>query len=137
MEKQIFVTDFDMKRFKWLLNNSAKYDSKYNKHLKELEMELLNAVVVDPKDIPPDIVTMHSKFSIRDLIANEESVYTLVFPFDADIEQKKLSILDPIGIAVIGYRKGDVIECEVSGEKRKIMIEKIIYQPEAEGNYYI
>lgn len=137
MEKQIFVTDFDMKRYKWLLNNSAKFDSTYNKHLKELELELQNAVVVDPKDIPPDVITMHSKFSIRDLITNEESVYTLVFPFDADIEQKKLSILDPIGVAVIGYRKGDVVEWEVPEGKRKIMIEKIIYQPEAEGNYYI
>ncbi|MGE5682924.1 MAG: GreA/GreB family elongation factor, partial [Bacillota bacterium] len=61
----------------------------------------------------------------------------LVFPFDADAEQKKLSILDPIGIAAIGCRLGSVIEVNMSGNKREMLIEKIIYQPESEGNYYI
>lgn len=137
MNKQIFVTDFDMKRFKWLLNNSARFDAMYKKHLKQLEEELINAIVVDPKDIPPDVVTMHTTFSIRDLVTNKESEYTLVFPFDADIEKKKLSILAPIGVAVIGYRVGDEVEWDVPGGKRRILIEKIIYQPEAAGNYYI
>lgn len=137
MNKQIYVTDFDMKRFKWLLNNSARFDPLYRKHLKQLELELQNAVVVEPKDIPSDVITMHTKFAIRDLKTNEESVYTLVFPFDADIEEKKLSILAPIGVAVIGYKAGDEVEWEVPGGRRRIVIEKILYQPEAEGNYYI
>lgn len=137
MGKQIFVTDFDMKRFKWLLNNSSRFDPLYKKHLKQLELELQNAVVVEPKDIPSDVITMHTKFQIKDLTTGAESVYTLVFPFDADIEQKKLSILAPIGVAVIGYRTGDEVEWEVPGGKRSFLIEKILYQPEAEGNYYI
>lgn len=137
MGKKIFVTDYDMKRFKWLLNNSARFDALYKKHLKQLELELQNAVVVEPKEIPSDVITMHSKFTIRDLKTNKESTYTLVFPFDADSEQNKLSILAPIGVAVIGYRVGDEVEWEVPGGKRSIIIEKILYQPEAEGNYYI
>lgn len=137
MEKQIFVTDFDMKRFQWLFTNSSKFDPMYQRHLRELEREMKNAVVVEPKDIPPDVITMHTKFTLRDLNTNGEFTYTLVFPFDADSEKMMLSILTPIGVAVIGYRIGDEAEFEVPGGKRKIKIINILYQPEAEGHYYI
>ncbi|MDQ7818515.1 MAG: nucleoside diphosphate kinase regulator [Melioribacteraceae bacterium] len=137
MNKQIYITDFDMKRFKWLSSNSHKFDDMYKKHVYDLEMELKNAVIVEPKDIPSDVVTMNSKFRIKDLETNEETVYTLVFPFDADLEQNKLSILAPIGVAVIGYKLGDIIEWDVPAGKRRIKIEEILYQPEREGNYYI
>ena len=137
MDKNIFITDFDMKRFKWLIANSHKFDEMYKKNMYQLEKELKNAVVVVPKDIPADVITMHSKFKIKHLDTNEESTYTLVFPFDADLEQHKLSILAPIGVAVIGYKLGDEISWEVPSGKRRIRIEEILYQPEAEGNYYI
>jgi regulator of nucleoside diphosphate kinase len=80
---------------------------------------------------------MNSKFKIKDLATNEETVYTLVFPFDADLTQNKLSILAPIGVAVIGYKSGETIEWDVPSGKRRIRIEEIIYQPEREGNYYV
>lgn len=137
MNKQIHITDFDMKRFKWLSSNSHKFDDMYKKHIYDLEMELKNAVIVEPKDIPSDVVTMNSKFRIKDLETNEETVYTLVFPFDADLEQNKLSILAPIGVALIGYKLGDIIEWDAPAGKKRIKIEEILYQPEREGNYYI
>ncbi|MGE5402980.1 MAG: GreA/GreB family elongation factor [Ignavibacteriales bacterium] len=137
MKKQIYITDFDMKRFMWLVNNSGRIDAIYKKHLRELEKELKNAVIVESKEIPADIITMHSNFSIKDIDTNIISEYTLVFPFDADIETKKLSILAPLGLAVIGSKIGDIIELDVPNGHRRILIEKINYQPEAEGNYYI
>jgi regulator of nucleoside diphosphate kinase len=137
MNKQIFITDFDMKRFRWLIDNSYRFDQVYKDDLLNLDKELKNAKVVEPKDIPANVITMNSKFRIKDLATNKETVHTLVFPFDADSENKRLSVLAPIGLAVIGYRVGDEIEFEDNGEKKKIHIEEIIYQPEAEGNYYI
>lgn len=137
MNKQIYITDFDMKRFKWLSSNSHKFDDMYKKHIYDLGKELKNAVIVEPKNIPSDVVTMNSKFRIKDLETNEETVYTLVFPFDADLESNKLSILAPIGVAVIGYKLGDIIELNVPAGKRRIKIEEILYQPEREGQYYI
>lgn len=137
MKKEIFITDFDLKRFKWLFNNSHKFDPMYKKHLKELEAEMQNASIVDPKEVPADVITMHSKFRISDLETGNQSEYTLVFPFDADSEQNKLSILAPLGVAVIGYRVGDVVEWNVPAGRKRIKIEEIIYQPEAAGNYYI
>lgn len=109
----------------------------YKKNIYELEKELKDAIVVEPKDIPADVVTMNSKFKIKDLETDKESEYTLVFPFDADIEQNKLSIFAPIGIAVIGYKSGDTIEWTVPSGKRRIKIEEISYQPEREGHYNI
>lgn len=137
MNKQIFITDYDMKRFKWLSANAHKFDDMYKKHIHDLEEELNKAVIVEPKDIPSNVITMNSKFRIKDLETNEDTVYTLVFPFDADLEKNKLSILAPIGVAVIGYTLGDIIEWDVPAGKRRIKIEEIIYQPEREGNYYI
>lgn len=137
MSKNIFITDFDMKRFNWLISNSYRFSNIDNKYLLELKTELVQAVVVQPPDIPSDVVTMSSKVRIKYLDTDEEATFTLVFPFDADIKQGKLSILAPIGVAVIGSRIGDELEWEMPQGKRRIRVEEILYQPEAAGNYYI
>ena len=60
---------------------------------------------------------------------------TLVFPADADIDAGKLSVLSPVGTALLGYAEGDTVEWEVPAGKRRIRIEKILYQPEAAGDF--
>lgn len=137
MKKQIFITDFDLKRFKWLLSNSHKFDDTYKKYLDDLEIELKDAVIIDQKEIPADIITMHSKFKLKDIDTNEENIYTLVFPFDASQEENKLSILTSIGVSVIGSKAGHIVEWESSAGKRNCRIEEILFQPESQGNYYV
>lgn len=137
MNKSIYVTDFDMKRFQWLSKNSSKFDEIYKKNLIQLEKELKSAIIVSPKEIPGKVITMHTTYKVRDIITDIENTYTLVFPFDADLEQNKISILAPIGVAVIGYGEGDVVEWEAPMGKRKIKIVEIIYQPERVGLFYI
>ncbi|MGE5399002.1 MAG: GreA/GreB family elongation factor, partial [Ignavibacteriales bacterium] len=73
----------------------------------------------------------------RNMVSGEENVYTLVFPFDADLSQNRLSILAPEGVAIIGCKTGEEIELDQPAEMAKIKIEEILYQPEAQGNYYI
>ena len=70
-----------------------------------------------------------------DLDSGEEMTYTLVFPDIADISKNKISILAPIGTALIGYRLGDIIEWKVPAGLRKFKVEEILYQPEAMGDY--
>ncbi|HEX2867278.1 MAG TPA: nucleoside diphosphate kinase regulator [Ignavibacteriales bacterium] len=137
MNKNIFITDFDMKRFNWLISNSYRFNNPDKEHLLELQNELMKAVVVQPQEIPSDVVTMSSRVRIRYLDTQEEKTFTLVFPFDADDSQNKLSILAPLGVAVIGSRIGDEVAWEMRDGKRKIRIEEIIYQPEAAGYYYV
>lgn len=137
MSKNIFVTDFDMKRFSWLISNSHRFSNIDKEYLLELKDELTHAVVLQPQEIPSDVVTMSSKIRIKYLDTGEEATFTLVFPFDADLAQGKLSILAPLGVAVIGSRIGDEAEWEMPGGKRKIRVEEILYQPEAAGYFYI
>jgi len=105
-------------------------------NFKELIAELNRAVIIDdPKIIPPDVITMNSRFIILDVDTKEEKEYTLVFPKDANSEEGKISILAPIGTAVLGYKAGSTIEWQVPAGKRKIRIKEVLYQPEASGDY--
>ena len=102
-----------------------------------LKHELDRAVIVESEKVPEDVITMNSKVYFQDLDSGEKMVYTLVYPKDANIDKKKISILAPIGTALIGYKEGDVIEWEVPSGLKRIKIKKLIYQPEREGHYYL
>jgi regulator of nucleoside diphosphate kinase len=80
---------------------------------------------------------MNSQARVRDLKSNEEMVFTLVFPTEADYVRGWLSVLAPIGTALLGYRAGDTIELEVPAGVRRLKIEQVLYQPEAAGDYHL
>jgi regulator of nucleoside diphosphate kinase len=85
--------------------------------------------------MPEDVVTMNSRVRIKDLNSGEEMTLTLVFPAEANFDQGRVSIMAPIGTALIGCRAGDTVEWEVPSGTRKFKIEAVIYQPEAAGDY--
>lgn len=132
---QIYITSFDMDRLKNILASPAMQSGPNKEHLVALQQELDRANIVEPKDIPGDVVTMNSKFRMRDMESGEVVEYTLVFPHEADIKQNKLSVLAPIGMGLLGYKAGDVFEWTVPSGKRVLKVEEILYQPEASGNY--
>jgi regulator of nucleoside diphosphate kinase len=102
-------------------------------HLEALEEELDRAEVVNAAEIPPDVVTMRSRVRVKDLRNGEETVYTLVFPGEANVSLGRLSILAPIGTALLGYRQGDVVEWPVPGGTRRLQVAEVLYPPEAAG----
>jgi len=106
-------------------------------YLNRLEEELDRAEVVEPKDIPPDVITMRSTVRLNDLSTGKEMVYWLAFPTEANYDEGKISILAPVGTAMLGYRRGDVIEWEVPLGVRRLKVEKVLYQPEANGDYHL
>jgi regulator of nucleoside diphosphate kinase len=89
------------------------------------------AEVVRPVDVPPDVVTMNSEVAVRDMDSNEEMIFAVVFPAHANVNRQKISILAPIGTAVLGYRVGDTIVWNVPGRRRRLRIERVLFQPEA------
>ena len=135
--KPIQITEFDLERLKKLLFEARYNEYRKSQYLEKLQMEIDRANVVSPKDIPGDVITMNSTVSLVDLETGEEEVYTLVFPEDADLGQRKISVLAPIGTAMLGYEVGDVFEWDVPAGKRNLRVEKIIYQPEASGDYHL
>jgi len=134
-EKIIYITDSDVKRLQELIETSREFHTTDETYLKELEKELNRSKVVDSKKIPKDIITMDTKVCIKDLDTNKEEVCWLVFPANADPNHNRVSILTPIGTALLGYKTGDIIEWKVPGGIRKLKIKKILYQPETAGNY--
>ncbi|BEH11270.1 nucleoside diphosphate kinase regulator [Geobacter sulfurreducens subsp. ethanolicus] len=135
-ERSIYITEFDLTRLEELLDKIDTEGSRDSRHLQELEDELLRAEVVEPQQIPADVVTMNSRVALKDLATGEEMVYELVFPSDARLEENRISILAPVGTALLGYRAGDTISWKVPGGTRKIKITKILYQPEAAGDFH-
>lgn len=136
-ERTIYVTEFDLKRLSGLLNSTQSWGEKDRDCLIMLEEELEWAQVVSPQEIPDDVVTMNSQARIRDLKSNEEMVFTLVFPAESDYERGRLSVLAPIGMALLGYRAGETVEWKVPSGVRRLKVEQILYQPEAAGDYHL
>jgi regulator of nucleoside diphosphate kinase len=136
-ERKIHITEFDNKRLRDLLTEASYSEYRGSEYLDDLEQELDRAMIVDPKKVPPDLVTMNSQVRLEDLDTGEEMVYTLVFPEDADHTHNKISILAPIGTAMLGYRVGDIFEWKVPEGLSKMKIKEILYQPESSGDYHL
>ena len=136
-DRTIYITKFDLERLEQLLEKEMTFDSRDRLDLEELEKELSQGIVVDSKKVPANVVTMNSKVRLLDLDTNKEMVVTLVFPLSADIDRNRISIVSPVGTAILGYSAGDEVEWKVPAGIRRIRIEEILYQPEASGHYSI
>jgi len=137
--RDIYITEFDLNRLTELLGvwQTFKGSKSTSIHLEGLSEELDRAHIVAPKDIPSDVVTMNSRVRLSDTSKEEDLVYSLVFPRDADAEAGKISILAPIRTAILGYKVGDIIEWLVPLGIRKVKIEEVLYQPEAAGDFHL
>jgi len=136
-ERMIHITKFDMDRLNELIDGLRLSPKANQANLDLLEKELYRGVLVDPQNIPRDVITMNSKVSITDTDSGEKMTYTLVFPSAANITESKLSVLAPLGMALLGYRTGDIIEWPVPSGVRKLKVDEILYQPEAAGDYHL
>lgn len=136
-ERTIHITKFDMDRLTELIDGLRLSPKANQANLDLLEKELCRGVLVDPQNIPQDVITMNSKVSVTDTTSGEKMTYTLVFPSAANITDNKLSILAPLGMALLGYRMGDIIEWSVPSGIRKLRVDEIVYQPEAAGDYHL
>ena len=134
-KKLIYITNNDMKRLRELIMVAKEFGNKDKKYLRELEDELDKGEVVNSRDIPNNIITMNSKVRLRDINTQKEMICWLVFPDDSNADQGKISILAPIGTALLGYKVGDIIEWRVPAGLTKLKVEEILYQPEAAGDY--
>jgi regulator of nucleoside diphosphate kinase len=134
-EKKIYITTFDLDRLTDLIEAYRNSGHQKKIPIDILEKELERAEIVDPKKVPTDVITMNSTACLKDLNTGEEIIWSLVFPKDANTEENRISVMAPIGMALLGYRVGDVIEWEVPGGLRKLKVIQTLYQPEACGHY--
>ncbi len=133
---EIYITDRDKER---LHETIRKVKSEKGRHddLSSLVAEIERATVVEQRNMPRNVVTMNSRFSVIDMETSERFRYTLVYPEDADTSANKISVLAPVGAAMLGYGIGAEIEWKVPSGTRRFQIAKVDYQPEARRHYHL
>jgi len=132
--QHIYITEADAARLREMIAQGLpSLSAKDQPCLQSLEQELARATVVPAGEVPRDVITMHSKVRLRDLDSREEMTYTLVFPEEADTAAGKISVLAPIGTALIGCKVGDTVIWKVPAGVRRLSVKAIIFQPESSG----
>ena len=132
-DRPIVISESDVARLRALLRGRAADAARDQGHLKELRCELERAVVVEAAEIPPGVITMNARAGIVDLATGERREYVLVFPADADPAAGLISVLAPLGTALLGYREGDEVEWAMPGGLRRLGIDTVLQPRRAQA----
>lgn len=131
---KIFISTTDAEKLEKLL---ASLSSASLIGCAELENELARATIVPPEEMPSTVVTMNSTVRFTVKSTNEDFELTLVYPKDASLEGKKISILAPVGSALLGLSQGDEIAWpKPGGGLIEVRVKEVLYQPERSGAYH-
>ncbi|WP_319417341.1 GreA/GreB family elongation factor [Marispirochaeta aestuarii] len=126
----------DIERIRGFLDlaTDSKKGERY-KSLVRLKNDLAYADIVLPEEMPGNVVTMNSRIRIDNASSKGTEEITLVFPQEADYNQGKVSLLAPLGAALLGCRQGDTVTYIAPGGEVMVKIMEILYQPEANGDF--
>ena len=132
----MFITVNDYQRITGLIEFAALQNK--NREIADRLMKELKYAKTFPQDkISDNIVTMNSRVLLRDVASGREVEVTITYPQDADSREQKISVFSTIGVALLGCREGDITSWRVPGGIVRFKVEKVLYQPEAEGHYYL
>ncbi len=134
---KIIMNRLDVSRIGESINEAKRNGAISRTELKSLLNEIKSAKIVEPPDIPSDVVTMNSKVRIYIKGQNQYTEFQIVYPDKANMGEKKISIFSPLATAIIGNRVSDEIEWKFPSGMTRIRIDEILYQPEAAGNYLL
>ena len=133
---EIRLTELDAVRLERALVQILKTSTIEPQGAAELEALLDAAAIVPSASIEPQVVTMNSTVVLEARPSAERTTFTLVYPKDVDPEQSRISVLSPVGRALLGARVGDVIRVLVPAHgEREFVVVELTYQPEANGRF--
>jgi regulator of nucleoside diphosphate kinase len=118
----ILISESELSRLRGLLFPRPAHQHDHN-HLRQLQAELDRAVVVEARQLPADVITIGTRVGVRDVTSGELREMTLVLPQQADIRSQRISVLAPMGTALLGYREGDEVEWAMPGGLKRLDIE--------------
>ena len=123
---QIIINEQD-----WLRLEKVLSQAPLSPYSEWLESELARAKVIPSTAVSPGLVTMHSKVRYRDESTGKEKEVILVYPHEADLQSGKVSILAPVGAALLGLSVGQTIEWSMpDGKTKSLRVSEVLYQPE-------
>lgn len=132
----IWLTAKDYNRLRHLLAELTRQSRGMQVGLETLEEILDLARVVQPEKVPGNVVTMNSRVLFEDVSTREKGTVTIVYPADADASGGRISVLSPVGAALLGESEGQEVELPLPhGQTRRIRIDSVLYQPEAQGDF--
>lgn len=139
MAKQIYITAQDKRRLMDCLNHLQENpDKRELAHIQYLQKEIARARIIDnPVMIPNNVITMRSRVRLCDLQTNTEMECTLVYPSECAPEKGRISVLAPLGAAMLGYSEGDLFEVELPKGRTQFRVEALPYQPESAGDFHL
>ena len=123
--RSIYLTEYDLRRLEPLVESARRYERADGESLELLQRELDRAVLCEPDELPAEVVSVNSQVLVTDLESGKKAEYTIVFPRDANYEEKRISVLAPIGTALLGYTKGSEVEWPTPGGLRRFRIERV------------
>ena len=126
----IRVTESDSSRLEILIEGRRPRSGRDSGSLELLESQLREAEVVPAIHIDPDVVTMDSEVRVRDLDTDEVRAFRVVYPAAANADAGRISVLAPLGMAVLGRAAGERVIWQTPGGRRRLGIEGVLYQPE-------
>lgn len=132
--RRIILAEQDVTRLRRLVEQYAA--GRNAETCEALEAELDRADVVEPARIPPEVATMGSRVRYIDERTGEEREVTLVYPFQADVSEGRVSVLAPVGAALLGLAVGQSIEWPMpGGATKRLRLTQVLYQPEAAADF--
>lgn len=133
VQTKLLITDRDARHLRTMLERPELFSERDRVQCEALEEEIERAKVVPSDQMPSNVVTMHSRVRIIDMRTGEQLVYQIVYPHEANYAAKRISILAPIGMALLGYSAGTEIDWNVPSGTRRLRIEAVEHQPASSG----
>lgn len=127
--RNLYLTENDMNVLRQIVDRMRIDGTAQEQYLRALENELDRAQVVKAGNLPSGIVTLHSAVKLRDLDSDEIMSCVLSLPDEADIDKGMVSVLAPIGTAILGYKVQDIVEWPVPAGIRRFRIMKVTQMP--------
>jgi len=124
--QNIIISEIDRNRLQTVIDRALESGHESRHCVDDLQRELDRAQVVEPRLMPNGVVVMNATVCLRDLDSDEVDTYTLVYPHDADINRNRISVLAPVGTAIIGCQVGDVVAWSVPRGRVRLRIEDAV-----------
>ena len=124
-KRSIYLTEYDLRRLEPLVEAARRFERADAESLRLLQQELDRAVLCDMDELPTDVVSVNSQVMVTDLESGKKAEYTIVFPRDANYEERRISVLAPIGTALLGYKQGAEVEWPTPGGLRYVRIDRV------------
>ncbi|PCE32784.1 GreA/GreB family elongation factor [Burkholderia ubonensis] len=130
MKQRLYqLTELDVAR----LEKHAEHNPRFQAMLDAL---LERADIVQPDAIKANVVTMNSQITLLDETSHEKTTWTIVYPEEANLEQGRLNVFSPVGMALLGSQRGQLVKVmQPSGTEKLMKVVEIVFQPEANGEY--